>query len=279
MMYIALEFIGMSEIVIETNDSALINLVKIIYPYCYAHTYVKESKNNIIKVYKYDGFYRANYKQYFYENLSQNSLIYFLYEMFQVVFEEIMLFNSINVFHGSCIEKNGNAFIFSGKTNAGKSTLVYDLNYFGYNYLSDDYAILSKDNLSLQPLHLPIKLRSLKPVCEKSAKNVIVRDYNPVNIENYYLLKPFSYCKNKNYKLSALFLINRNDFTNLIKKLDYKEAYKNLIINAKIPEINAIKRISAIALSMAKGIDVYEIQYTDTVSCKNMVDSILSVNL
>lgn len=169
-------------------------------------------------------------------------------------------------------------FIFSGKTMPGKSTLVYDLNYFGYNYLSDDYAILSKDNLSLQPLHLPIKLRSLKPVYEKSAKNVIVRDYNPVSIENYYLLKPFSFCKNKNYKLKALFLINRNDCSNLIKKLDYKEAYKNLIINAKIPEINAIKRISTIALSMAKCIDIYDIQYTDSVSCRNMIDSVVSIN-
>ena len=276
MMYIALDFIGINEIIIETNDPDLINLVKLIYPNCYVHTYVRESIENIIKVYKYDKFYQANYKGYFYEDLSQNGLIYFLYEMFQIIFEEIMIFNSINVLHGSCVEKNGNALIFAGKTNAGKSTLIYDLNYFGYNYLSDDYAILSKDNFSLQPLHLPIKLRSLKPICKECKENIIVRDYNPVRIENYYLLKPYSYCKNKDYKLNALFLISRNEYTNRIEKLNYMESYRNLILNTKIPEIDAIKRINTISLSLVKNINVYNLQYTDTANCRNMIDSVIA---
>ena len=121
-------------------------------------------------------------------------------------------------------------------------------------------------------------MRSLEPVCEKAKENVIVRDYNPVRSENYYLLKPFLYCENKNYKLNALFLISRNDSTNRIEKLDYKESYKSLILNAKIPEIDAIKRINTISLLLAKSINVYDMQYTDTTSCRNMVDSVVAIN-
>lgn len=272
MMYIKLDFIGISEILMETNDPNFINVVKLIYPYCYLITNVKECNENIIRIYKYNKFYHANYKQFSYENLSYNGLLYFLYEVFQVVFEEIMLLNSLNVLHGACVTKNNNAFIFSAKTNTGKSTLAFDLTSHDYKYLSDDYAILSNDNLSLHPLHLPIKLRSLEPVCENSKENVIVRDYNPIRSENYYLLKPFSYCEYKNYKLKALFLIDRDESTNRIEKLDFKDSYKNIILNAKIPEINALKRINTISLSLAKNINVYVIQYTDTANCRNMID-------
>ncbi len=279
MMYITLDFIGISEILIETNDPNLINVVKLIYPYCYVNTDAQESNGSIINVYKYHEFYRANYKQFSYENLSQNSLLYFLYEVFQVILEEVMLLKSINVLHGACVVHNDNAFIFSAKTKTGKSTLVFDLTSHDYQYLSDDYAILCKDNLSLQPLHLPIKLRSLEPICEKSKENVIVRDYNPVRSENYYLLKPFSYCENKNYKIKALFLISRNQSTNKIEKLNSKESYKNLILNAKIPEVNALKRINTISLSLTKSIDVYDMQYIDTASCRNMIDSVVAIYL
>lgn len=279
MIYIVLNFIEISDIVISTNDPDLIYVIKEIYPYCSFYTNIEKICNDIIVVFKYDELYRAEFKQFTYEELTKNNLYYFLYEVVQVIIEETMLLNAINVLHGACVEKDGNALVFSAKTNTGKSTLVFDLTSYGYNYISDDYAILSGDELKIVPLHLPIKLRTLSPVSENIKDNVIVRDYNPVRSENYYLVKPFSYCKNKQYKLNAFFLINRNDQVNNITKLNYKDSYKNLILNSKIPNLEAIKRINTISLSLAKYIDVYEINYTDTIHCRRMIESVIATSL
>ena len=268
-----LDIIKAGKIIILSNDLDLIQIVRKIYPYC---SCVGQNENSdwIITVCKEDGVYCAKYKAFVYEKLSVNGLYYFLYEIIQVIIEEIMIQNELNILHGSVMERNGEAFIFSAKTNGGKSTLVFNLNYYGYNYISDDYAVIDNDICSIVPVHLPIKLRTLIPTPEIASENVIVRDYNPISIENYYLVRPFSFSENRSYRLRALFLLNRNDKVSCINKLDYKDSYKNIILNSKEPDMKAVKRIASISLNLIKQIDVYELSYKDTFQCWNMLKSL-----
>lgn len=272
MFCIILEFIKIGNIAILTNDSDLICLVRKIYPYC-SYTEKTDEYDCAVSVRKYGVFYHAKYKNRVYENLSVNGVCYFLYEAIQAIVEEIMIRDALNVLHGSVVEKGGDAFIFSAKTNGGKSTLVCALNYLGYRFISDDYAVLD-DICSIIPVHLPIKLRTLIPAPELTRENVIVRDYNPMQDENYYLVRPFSYSENRCYRLRALFLLNRNGEINSISKLDYKDSCKSVIVNSKESDMKTVKRIAALSLRLIKYIDVYQLNYTDTFQCWNMIESL-----
>ena len=274
MIKIEVLLFSFKNIIIITNDLMLFNIVQQIYPYirivdindnCGEYTIFVQNKQNLYNV-------KYNYSEY--NNLTMNGIYYFLYETIQVIIEEQMISKSVSVLHGSCVEREGKAYVFAAKTNTGKSTLVAELSRNCYNYISDDYAIIDKTGRSITPLHLPIKLRSLIPLGDNFANQVIVRDYNPVHDENYYLIKPQAYSLQHSYEFKAFFQINRNTRNNKITSLNYKESYKALILNSKIPEKEAVRRMNTLAISLVKFVKFYNIDYVTTADCIEMFESV-----
>ena len=56
--------------------------------------------------------------------------------------------------------------------------------------------------------------------------------------------------------------------------LDYKESYKTLILNSKIPEREAVRRLNSLAISLVKSVKVYNIDYISTADCIEMFETI-----
>lgn len=265
---------SLKKIIIITNDLSLPNMVQRIYPYIKVIDINVCDDENIVLIENNQNLYNVKYKDFEYNDLTNNSLYYFLYEIIQIIIEEQMISNSVSVFHGSCVERKGKAYVFAAKTNTGKSTLVAELIRKNYNYVSDDYAILDETGHRIVPLHLPIKLRSLIPLGGNIADWIIVRDYNPVRDENYYLIRPQLYSLQSPFEFQAFFQINRSENINRITSLDYKESYKTLILNSKIPEKESVRRMNSLAISLVKSVKVYNIDYVSTADCIEMFESV-----
>lgn len=62
--------------------------------------------------------------------------------------------------HASVLEKSGRAVIMPGSPGAGKSTLCAALMLSGWRLLSDEFALISRDDLSLAALCRPIGLKN-----------------------------------------------------------------------------------------------------------------------
>ncbi|NHN36689.1 HprK-related kinase A [Pseudomaricurvus alcaniphilus] len=62
--------------------------------------------------------------------------------------------------HASVLEKSGQALIMPGSPGAGKSTLCAALMLAGWRLLSDEFALISRDDLSLTALCRPIGLKN-----------------------------------------------------------------------------------------------------------------------
>lgn len=274
MIKIEVLLISLKKIIIITNDLSLPHVIKTIYPHIRIIEFNACANESMVLIDNSQNLYNVKYKNFEYSGLTNEGLYYFLYEIFQVIIEDQMISNSVSVFHGSCVERKGKAYVFAAKTNTGKSTLVTELVRMNYKYVSDDYAILDETGHRIVPLHLPIKLRSLAPLSGNVADLVIVRDYNPMHDENYYLIRPKLYSPQTPVEFQAFFQINRNDNINRITMLDYKESYKTLILNSKLPEREAVRRLNSLAISLVKSVKVYNIDYISTADCIEMFETI-----
>jgi len=81
---------------------------------------------------------------------------------------------NISMLHGSCIEKNGHAIIFTGSGGCGKSTLAsYLVFQKGYKLMADNYILFRKNKVFCFPTNIrlaPISMKMLnfKPQKAKS---------------------------------------------------------------------------------------------------------------
>ena len=76
------------------------------------------------------------------------------------------------VLHASLVENNSKAFLFLGPSSSGKSSLAASLLSRGFNVLSDDYCLLSKD-LTLIPSYPSLRIlpEDLKLISEDHLSN------------------------------------------------------------------------------------------------------------
>lgn len=66
--------------------------------------------------------------------------------------------------HGSCVAKNGNAFLFPARSGAGKTTVALHLVEKGYSFLGDDFLILCNNEILCFPSMLNIFMYNLTPL-------------------------------------------------------------------------------------------------------------------
>ena len=57
--------------------------------------------------------------------------------------------------------------------------------------------------------------------------------------------------------------------------MDYKESYKTLILNSKLPEKESLRKMNSLAISLVKFVKVYNIDYVSTEDCIEMFESII----
>lgn len=257
----------MARVVVATNDTELPVWLKKLYPYTnYVSNYAEEN-SDVMTIINQSGEYTFCYEDRLICDLSRNGLYYVVYEVLQEVAERNFLLYHTDVLHGACVEKEGKALVFLAGTNTGKSTLTTELIHQGYRYISDDYVILSKDSIEIIPFHLPVKLRTLEFSPAVEEKQIIVRDYNPIRNENYYLIQPDAFCQNKNYPVWAIFQIERTENENTVRRLKCNEAFGIIVLYSKIADRSSIKKLMTSAASLVRVKEVYKICFTEIENC------------
>ncbi len=270
MIYIELCFLFMAQVTIVTNDIELPVWLNKLYPYTNRVSGYAEA-STVMTITNQSGEYTFCYEGRLICGLSRNGLYYVVYEVLQEIAEKNFLSYRTDVLHGACVEKEGKALVFLAGTNTGKSTLTAELIHQGYRYISDDYVILSKDNTGIIPFHLPLKLRTLEFTSTVEENQIVVRDFNPVKNENYYLIQPEAFSQNKIYPVQAVFQIERTQNENIMRRLKCNEAFGTIVSYSKIADRNSIKKLMTSALSLARIIEVYKIYFTRTENCINYI--------
>lgn len=61
--------------------------------------------------------------------------------------------------HAAALYREGQTYVFLGKTNTGKTTFVMSLIANGYQYITDDCVVVDLDTRKIVPYYQPLKLR------------------------------------------------------------------------------------------------------------------------
>lgn len=163
--------------------------------------------------------------------------------------------------HGAVVAKGSNAFILAGFTRAGKSTLTAYLCSKGFEYLSDDLAIIRKKDLTLISYPRPLQLRQggakvLKEYGISPGFCDIIK-YGDMERIVIHPTPP----KLDSYHIKAIYFINRTEDKNSITVMDKNKAYVSLLKNQYVYKKLDKDLIKAVHVLMEKG--VYSLDYWD----------------
>jgi len=175
------------------------------------------------------------------------------YEELQMIenamYDSTIIDESHLAIHAATLEYNGRAFLFSGYTEAGKSTLTSYLCNSGINYFSDDLAIIERNSLCVRPFPRPIQLREGGfSVLEKHSIDLSAAKYYKYGgLSRHILNMPQDL--NKSAEIGGIFFIERSDINDcqpVTKSEAFTRILKNLYIYipSDITLIKLIKQIS-----------------------------------
>lgn len=154
----------------------------------------------------------------FYENVAENEIISFYHIsilQFQIIIrniiQDLLVKSGGYILHASASKINNKAFIFLGKPNSGKSTIIKLLNK-KYTALADDTVILKKDN------------------------NTFCFYQSPFIEKEYWVKK-----SKKSFRLAGVFLLRKsNNFR--ITKITNKEYILRIMVNQLLTEKDNLKK-------------------------------------
>ena len=181
------------------------------------------------------------------------------------------------VFHGGVVAKNNYAYGIIAPTMTGKSTLVTYLSLNGFEYLSDDYIFVRRDNREIRPLPLPGSLRATSVLGDVSLRAYTVDGYNELRGENNVLVS-LHHSSPKIYCLNKIFFINRCN-ENRIQMMDKGDLYKELLFNMKNALNLEIERITV--RDLVEYVDGYKLSFNNlgfVMACIENGDSICNIN-
>ena len=128
---------------------------------------------------------------------------------------------NVNLLHASSTEKDGNGYIFTGFSGAGKSTVAYELmRNHEHRILSDNFTILTNDNYII-PFYEGVKLR------QNAVNHYSLKSKQKVN-EKLLINKTFNTDLKKEYFASRIFLL----------------CYENSIRTVAIPDYLLIEKLT-----------------------------------
>lgn len=106
--------------------------------------------------------------------------------------------------HSSCVAKNGLAYLFLGKSGAGKTTISTTLGRVGFDYMGDDLTFISR-NKSGEIIAEPL-LFAAKIVDEKVTKKL--------KKDNIDVIKDYDFTYSYQQRLGAIFLLQKTPSRN-----------------------------------------------------------------
>lgn len=176
----------------------------------------------------------------------------------------VLLMRKSFAIHGSSICINDNAYIFTGNSGVGKSSIARGLINRGYMLLSDDVSVVStNDDLVVIPSYPSQKLWK-DAIKELDVINDI--QSNIANrIEKYNVMIGDNYCElPKKLKAIVELEINNNIKAPIISKVDSKKILKKLIENTYrynfIQDMHLESEHFKWVMSLFKHIDYYVIE-------------------
>ncbi|MFH1492651.1 MAG: hypothetical protein ABIE81_04880 [Candidatus Omnitrophota bacterium] len=98
----------------------------------------------------------------------------------------ILTYYNISLIHSAVVSKKNKALLICGGPGMGKSTLAAALIDKGYNFLSDEFAILHKDRILSFPLKMKLDKQSLKFLTLNEGRKIATSFY----AQEYFPAKP-----------------------------------------------------------------------------------------
>lgn len=169
--------------------------------------------------------------------------------------------DDIIAFHGAVVAKDNKAIILGGHTGAGKSTLCAYLSRNGFEYISDDLALIDRKTLMLIPYPRPLQLREggFKILLNHDAD---INEYKTVDFGDVYrIVIPNPRPLRNSYIVEGIYFINRTHNNNAVFPISKQQAYLNMIRSQYIyikPDTSILNTIGRLA---DRGI--YNLFYSD----------------
>lgn len=211
----------------------------------------------ILRMDKIAGFYVSNGNKIIIEPVSGVSKKDIRSILITTVLGVVLNQRSLFPIHGSTVEINNKAILFSGQPGAGKSTLATALLLKGYKIITDDIsAIQSIDN---KPFVIP-SFPSVR-LWSDSIENLKLSNYKFVRvrkgIEKKRVISKKWFCNNLS-PLTHIFIINTSNFSTFkieeikgINKFNYlkNNTYRLKFIDGELNKISFFKHLTSIAES------------------------------
>lgn len=190
---------------------------------------IKKENSKEVDILKIDEmFFLIRYLNYIYKldkNLLIEKLIDFVSDSFTLIQNK-----QVAYFHASVVAKEDKCTLIIAPSYNGKTTLSMQLTLMGYEYISDDLAIVNEKGYLL-PYPTPIKLRKNHKIDICKFKE----NYTITELPGYWILTPFKkYDLSKKYKPNKILFLNRNPDTDYFKCSDLSriETVNKLVNNA-----------------------------------------------
>jgi len=124
--------------------------------------------------------------------------------------------------HSACVAKNGLAYLFSGKSSNGKTTISTILSRAGFDYMGDDLAFISrneKGEIVVDSFLCNAKIVNENLKSKKNEKDIID------------VIKEYDFTYSYHQKLGAIFKLQRNYSSEIstLKSLSQEDVYTWLI--------------------------------------------------
>ena len=163
--------------------------------------------------------------------------------------------------HSAVVVKNKKAFLLTGRTEAGKSTLTAYLCKNGFEYYSDDIAIINKNDLSVYAYPRPIQLRKGGVEVLKKygidLKGSTDASYGDIQRTNLTLPK----CDEEKAELAGIYFIERTKEESSMVKMSKSESFAEIMSNMYVfvqPNGEIIRLINRIC-----DLPVFTLKYED----------------
>lgn len=177
--------------------------------------------------------------------------------------------------HGAAVSINNKSVLLLGESNAGKSTTSMYLLKKGYQYITDDKAVININNHSIMLFDRPIHLR-LGGI--ELLKNKYGMDLNTKKIDYFNNFRYIYYVNQKKFEIPSieyLAILKRNDKgVNIINELSGLDAFESILKNCYCS--NNMSENVVKVFKLVANIKVINIKYSELHYLENMLSKFLN---
>jgi len=171
--------------------------------------------------------------------------------------------------HAGVVVKNSSAHMFMGPTEAGKSTLTAYLCSNGFEYYSDDIAIIDRKELNVYPYPRPVLLRNggVSVLKNNGIDFSNSEFYKYGDVERTHLFLPFN--NSVHSKIVALYFIERGS-ENLPPEIINKDKAFSILLKSLLVYVRVNTELLGLLNRLCQ-FPVYLLKYKDMEFVKNIL--------